>query len=123
MSAPHDHLHGHSHPHRQDDEADRLAGLAFAEGFRAASDKRAFLELTRIPQEITRDGVALKLMQVVFSDCFSVGSASPGFGGRGMVYHPLPGVMIDQTSELRFVYVSPGGREELTFAEVRLHCA
>lgn len=118
MNAPQDHI-GHSHTH--DPEAERLAELAFIEGFRAASDKRAFLELTHIPQEMTRDGAALKLMQVIIGAHYEVGAASPGFGGGGMVYHPLPGPMIREKPDLRFVYVAINKRCDLSLAELHIH--
>ena len=118
MNAPHDHI---GQAHRHDPELERLAETAFIEGFRAASDKRAFLELTRIPQELTRDGAELKLMQVVIGAHYEVGAASPGFGGGGMVYHPLPGAMIREKPELYFVYVAMDKRIDLTLADLHLH--
>ncbi len=118
MNAPHDHM-GHAHTH--DPVEERLAEIAFIQGFRAATDKRAFLVLTHIPQEMSRNGAALKLMQVVIGDRYEVGAASPGFGGGGMVYHPLPGAMIRETAELHFVYVAIDQRLELTLADLHIH--
>lgn len=123
MNAPHDargHSHAHPHSHAHDPETDRLAETAFIEGFRAASDKRAFLDLTHIPQEIVREGVALKLMRVAIRDSYEVGTASLAFGGAGMVYHPLPGAMIREIRELRFIYMATGQPVEQSLAELHM---
>ena len=67
------------------------AETAFIEGFRAASDKQAFLTLARIPLELAAaDGPGLKLVQVLLEDTVEVGRASRGFATRELVYQPLP---------------------------------
>ena len=92
---------------------------AFVDGFRQARDKQGFLRLTRIPLELEGAGQAgLKLMQVVIEEAFDVGRASPGFGSRELVYHPLPGNLVTTQSQLRFRYVSADELRELTLAEV-----
>ncbi len=96
-------------------EADAAAEQAFIDGFRAASDKRAFLELAQIPFELGD----LKLMQVQITDSCDVGSASPGFGRREMVYQPLPGTMIGARTSLKFVYVTADRREERQLSSLR----
>lgn len=96
-------------------EADAAAEQAFIDGFRAASDKRAFLELTQIPFELGE----LKLMQVQIADTYDVGSASPGFGRREMVYQPLPGAMVSTQTSLCFIYVAADRREERHLASLR----
>lgn len=108
---PHDVAPGHSAA----DEAAIAAERAFIDGFRAAGDKRAFLELAQIPFELGE----LKLMQVQINDSYDVGSASPGFGQREMVYHPLPGTMIGAQTSLHFVYVAADRKQELHLASLR----
>lgn len=123
MNAPHDH-HGAVHPHgasahSHDAEQEGLLELAFIQGFRAAADKRAFLELAGIPWEIRQGGAVYRLMQVALNQCYDVGSAGPGFGGRDLVYHPLPGAMVREMHELRFIYLSIEGRAEFTLNKIR----
>jgi hypothetical protein len=123
MNAPHDHhgagpIHDMS-AHARDTEQERLLELAFIQGFRAASDKRAFLELAGVPLEIREGGAVYSLMQVALNQSYEVGSAGPGFGGRDLVYHPLPGAMVRETHELRFIYLSIGGRAEFSLKRIR----
>ncbi len=92
---------------------------AFIDGFREARDKPAFLRLARIPLELEAPGRAgLKLMQVVIEDAYEVGRASPGFGTRELVYHPVPVSRVSGIAQLRFRYVSADELRELTLAEV-----
>ena len=91
---------------------------AFIDGFRQARDKQGFLRLAQIPLELDRPGQAgLKLMQVVIEEAFEVGRASPGFGSRELVYHPLPANLVTAQSQLHFRYVSADTLRELTLAE------
>ena len=127
MNAPHDHHGaGHSHEppahspaHTHDTEQERLLEQAFIQGFRAAADKRAFLELAGIPWEIREAGAVYRLMQVALNQCYEVGAAGPGFGGGDLVHHPLPGAMVRERHELRFIYLSIGGRAEFTLNRIR----
>lgn len=91
---------------------------AFIEGFRSAPDKRAFLQLARLPLELDDAGEPLKLVEVRIEDIHSVGTASPGFGSKELVYQPLPGEMVTQRDRLTLVYVSATDRRELTLDEV-----
>jgi len=91
---------------------------AFVDGFRQARDKQGFLRLAQIPLELDRSGQSgLKLMQVVIEEAFEVGRASPGFGSRELVYHPLPANLVTAQAQLRFRYVSADELCELTLAE------
>ena len=91
---------------------------AFIDGFRQARDKQGFLRLAQIPLELERPGQAgLKLMQVAIEEAFDVGRASPGFGSRELVYHPLPRHLVTAQSQLRFRYVSADALRELSLAE------
>ncbi len=115
-------MHDHHHHDHKDDNTAELEG-AFIDGFRAAQDRRAFLALVGVPLEIEPNdgGPGLKLLEVRIQDSFQVGSASPGFGSRDLVYQPLPGSMIRQTTSLDLVYVSTAERRELTL-HAALHC-
>jgi hypothetical protein len=120
---PHPHQHGHNHPHADHlhshmeatDPAADLQVLAdeFIEGFRAARDKAAYLDLAGIPREIPcRDGgAALKLVDIELTTRWQVGTASPAFGTRELSYLPFPGAMIGERADLGFVYVSLDRKE------------
>ncbi|MGQ9368716.1 hypothetical protein [Azospirillum sp. ST 5-10] len=100
-------------------EEEHLLEEAFADGFRRAADKLAFLRLARIPAELERPGgLGLKLVEVRFEESHAVGTASPGFGSRELVYHPLPGRLITAGTRLLFRYVSADGVTDLSLAEV-----
>ena len=92
---------------------------AFIDGFRAAHDKPGFLRLAQIPLELDAgEKPGLKLMQVAIDEVFDVGRASPGFGTRELVYHPVPASLVAGIARLRFRYVSADELRELTLAEV-----
>lgn len=93
----------------------RLIEDTFIEGFRTASDRRGFLRLAAVPDELP-DG--LKLVEIRIEDHYTVGSAAPGFASSELVYHPLPAGMIRGENRLVFVYVSTAERRELSLAEV-----
>lgn len=98
-----------------DNEERRLVEDAFIEGFRSATDRRGFLRLAAIPDELP-DG--LKLVEIRIEDRYTVGSAAPGFASSELVYHPLPAGMIRGENRLVFVYVSTAKRREFSLAEV-----
>ena len=87
---------------------------AFVDGFRTAPDKRAFLQLARVPFELG----PLKLLDVRLDETFTVGAASRGFGSAELVYHPLPGEMVARRLALVFVYVSATETREMSLADV-----
>jgi hypothetical protein len=94
------------------------AETAFVEGFRAASDKQAFLTLARIPLELaTPEGPGLKLVQVLLEDTVEVGRASRGFASRELVYQSLPAKLVTSETRLRFRYISADAVRELSLAE------
>jgi len=97
----------------------QAAETAFIEGFRQVSDKLGFLHLARIPLELESPGEpSLKLMQVALEEVVEVGRASPGFGSRELVYHPLPGKLATSKTQLAFRYVSAATVREFTLAEL-----
>ncbi len=92
---------------------DSLLEAAFIAGFRAATDKHAFLRLAGIPTALPRaDAPDLNLIEVKIEEVARVGAAAPGFGTRALSYHPLPGALISQTTRLAFAYVAADGVEE-----------
>ncbi len=95
------------------------AESAFIESFRQVSDKSGLLRLARVPLEIEMPGEpVLKLLQVQLEEVFEVGRASPGFGSRELVYHPLPGKLVTSETRLCFRYVSTATVREFTLAEL-----
>lgn len=102
-----------------DREAIEAAERAFIEGFRAVTDKLGFLKLARIPLELQiGGGPGLKLMEVTIEEVTEVGRASPGFGSRELVYHPLPKGLATSRASLSFHYVSLRTRRVFTLAEL-----
>jgi len=105
-----DHLHSHPHGSHQAETEDAIELLveAFVAGFVKADDKVGFLRLAGVPFE--RDdpagGPSLKLVEVQRMECHQVGTASPGFASRELVYHPFPGSLVRERTQLSFVYVS-----------------
>jgi len=102
-----DHLHSHMH---HPDRAAELQVLSaqFIEGFVQARDKSSYLRLAGVPFE--RDGQegkgCLKLVDVQLSTEWQVGTASPGFGTRELSYLPFPGEMVQERTNMGFLYVS-----------------
>ncbi len=104
--------HLHSHPRgrveaESQDEVDLLAET-FVAGYEKADDKIGFLRLSGIPFEPpdADGGPVLKLVEVRRLDCDQVGSASPGFGSRELVYHPFTKDMVGRRTEISLVFVS-----------------
>lgn len=126
---PHDHVHDHPRVGHNHADADHLrshmAGMEvgddlqaltsqFIAGFREAADKTSFLRVTGIPFEIDcPDGPGLKLVDVVMVTEWQVGTASPAFGSRDLSYLPLPGDLVAERVNLRFVYVSLDERRDI----------
>lgn len=105
-----DHLHSHPHGAHQAETEDAIELLveAFIEGYAKADDKVGFLRLAGVAFEIDdpQGGPSLKLIEVQRLDCHQVGTASPGFASRELVYHPFPGSLVRERTQLSFVYVS-----------------
>ncbi len=108
-----DHLHSHLKP---EDEASDLQVLCtqFIEGFQAATDKAAYLQIAGVPLKIecSDGGPSLKLVDVSLKTEWQVGTASPSFGSRELSYLPFPGDMISERTNMSFVYVSSERRRE-----------
>ena len=109
-----DHLHSHLKP--EDEAADlQVLSTQFIEGFQAASDKAAYLNIAKVPLEIPchHGGPNLKLVDVALKTEWQVGTASPSFGSAELSYLPFPGEMITERTNMAFVYVSAKRREEV----------
>ena len=123
---PADHLHSHVHGGSDEERRDELQALAtsFVDGFRNADDKTSYLRLSSIPfQRKGSDGLILNLVDAAINTNWQVGTASPAFGSRELVYMPLPGSMISDRETMTFTYVSLTEREDidlLTLLEQRL---
>ena len=122
--AEHLHSHPHAHPHAANpkmvDEDDALVINALVAGFEAADDKTSFLRMAKVPFEIPSEtgGRALKLVDVEVRQGYQVGTASPGFASDELVYHPFPGNLVRERTEMNFVYVSLAERRDIGFAEM-----
>lgn len=135
---PHDHDHFHDHPHStvghnhthadhlhshmpDPGAADDLQVLAtqFIAGFQDASDKTSYLRLTGIPFEIDGgDGPPLKLVDVVMTTEWQVGTASPSFGSHELSYLPLPGELVAERTNVSLVYVSLKERRDIDLRHI-----
>lgn len=129
---PHDHAyHGVGHNHAHDeiehfrshlkgrsnrDRIDELQTLAtsFVESFRQADDKNSFLRLAGIPFERPgSDGLAMHLVDASIVANWQIGTASPAFASRELVYMPFPGNMITHRETMSFTYVSLTSRQDI----------
>lgn len=125
----HSHGHGHNHAHpdhlhshmHDPDLAAELQVLSaqFIDGFVHARDKSSYLRLAGVPFE--RDGQegkgSLKLVDVQLVTEWQVGTASPGFGTRQLSYLPYPGEMVQERTNMAFLYVSISERQVLDLKE------
>ncbi|MDJ0993724.1 MAG: hypothetical protein QNI90_09130 [Dinoroseobacter sp.] len=114
----HNHSHG-DHLHSHIDEADKAAELQvltaqFIDGFQQASDKTAYLRLAGVPLERpgSAGATAQKLVDVKLTTEWQVGTASPSFGSRELSYLPFPGPMVQERTNMHFVYVSMDEKTE-----------
>lgn len=83
--------------------------------FREAFDNVANLRIAHVPLEIAcaDGGSPLKLVDVALRTEWQVGTASPSFGSRELNYLPFPGEMIQERTNMVFVYVSASRKEEV----------
>ncbi len=140
---PHDHHHhhhhdhgvGHNHDHGGPEHlhshpigpggggaaAEELQTLAasFIEGFRQAGDKTSYLRVAGVPfQRDGADGLTLNLVDAEIQSNWQLGSASPGFASRELVYLPYPGPMVSERERMTFTYVSLTERRDVDLLEV-----
>ena len=111
-----DHLHSHVHGGSDREAADEMRTLAtsFVEGFRAAEDKTSYLRLAGIPFQMPgAEGLTLNLVDAAIHSEWQVGTASPAFATRELVYMPFPGEMVRARETMRFTYVSLAERRDV----------
>ena len=147
-SHPHAHPHSHAHPHTHGpghnapgtaqwqtphlpDSAPLipesalepdfdLVEQAFAQSFPAAADPTSFLRLAGVPFVGARaDGSRLFLLRVEQDEATDVGSVTPGLGGAGFRYAPMPERMVSRRRRLAFVYFDGQTTVLLALAEAR----
>ncbi len=111
-----DHLRSHIHGASAGERAEDLQALAvsFIDGFRAAEDKTSYLRIAGIPfQRAGNDGLVQHLVDVKIVSNWQVGTASPAFASRELVYMPLPGSMVKARETMTFAYVSLTERSDM----------
>lgn len=115
------HLHSHAHGQNGRERREELKALteAFVEGFRAADDKTSYLRLAGIPFSRTgSDGLAMHLVDAEIRSNWQIGTASPAFASRELVYLPYPGKMVTGREEMVFTYVSLTERADVPLGEL-----
>lgn len=116
----HDHMHSHVHVDPKKERQIRLQALAasFIDGFRKAEDKPAFMELAGIPvSRMGTDGLKMHLVDTVIESKWQLGTASPAFAQRDLVYLPYPASMVEERETMTFVYVSLTERADIDLVE------
>ena len=111
-----EHLHSHAHGTNRKEREQELQslGAAFIEGYRSAEDKNSYLRIAGVPFSRTgADGLAMHLVDVSITSNWQVGTASPAFASRELVYMPFPGKMISGRETMLFTYVSLTAREDV----------
>ncbi len=100
------------------DELQHLSA-AFVDGFRSAADKTSYLKLAGIPFERTGgDGLTMHLVDASIVSNWQIGTASPAFGSRELVYLPFPGPMVRERETMSFTYVSLTERADIELQEL-----
>jgi hypothetical protein len=116
-----EHLHSHVHGESDRERAEELKVLAtsFLESFRAAEDKTSYLRLAGIPfQRKGSDGLTLCLVDTAIVANWQIGTASPAFASRELLYLPFPGKMISSRESMKFTYVSLTQREDIDLLSI-----
>ncbi len=111
-----EHLHSHVHGQSDKERAEEVKVLAtsFLEGFRAAEDKTSYLRLAGIPfRRKGSDGLTMCLVDAAIVANWQIGTASPAFASRELLYMPFPGKMIESRESMTFTYVSLTEREDI----------
>lgn len=116
-----DHLHSHVHGASDADRAGELQALAtsFIDGFRAAEDKTSYLRLAGVPFHRTgTDDLVQHLVDAKIVSNWQIGTASPAFASRELVYMPFPGSMVEGRETMTFTYVSLTERTDIDLIEI-----
>jgi hypothetical protein len=113
----HSHLHGDVAKERQEEL--RVLATAFLDGYRKAGDKTSFLRVAGVPFKRTgSDGLAMHLVETRIESRWQLGTASPAFGSRELVYLPYPGEMVSERETMTFTYVSLSERADIDLTEI-----
>ena len=117
----HHHLHSHPHGPGGAGDVDELKALAASliDGFRNADDKTSFLRIAGIPFRIDGGGgPTLNLVDAAIVSNWQIGTASPGFASRELVYLPFPGDMVRSRETMTFTYVSLEERRDIDLLDL-----
>lgn len=116
-----DHLHSHVHGDAAKERAEELRVLAtaFLDGYRKADDKTSFLRVAGVPfKRAGSDGLAMHLVETKIESKWQLGTASPAFGSRELVYLPYPGEMVSERETMIFTYVSLSERADIDLTQI-----
>ena len=116
-----EHLHSHVHGTSSREKVEELKVLAtsFVDGFRAADDKTSYLRLAGIPfQKTGKDGLTMSLVDAAIASNWQIGTASPAFASRELVYMPFPGNMVSHREIMTFTYVSLTERADIDLVDL-----
>lgn len=116
-----DHLHSHVHGDAAKERAEELRVLAtaFLDGYRKADDKTSFLRVAGVPfKRSGTDGLSMHLIETRIESKWQLGTASPAFGSRELVYLPYPGEMVSERETMSFTYVSLTERLDLDLTTI-----
>lgn len=116
-----EHLHSHVHGTSSREKVEELKVLAtsFVDGFRAADDKTSYLRLAGIPfQKTGKDGLTMSLVDAAIASNWQIGTASPAFASRELVYMPFPGNMVSHRETMTFTYVSLTERADIDLVDL-----
>jgi hypothetical protein len=92
---------------------------SFIDGFRSADDKTSYLRLAGVPFHRTgRDGLVQHLVDAKIESNWQVGTASPAFASRELVYMPFPGSMVQARETMTFTYVSLTERADMDLIDL-----
>ncbi|MEP3301339.1 MAG: hypothetical protein ABJO05_05165, partial [Roseibium sp.] len=85
----------------------------------SAEDKISYLRLSGIPfQKPGSDGLTLNLVDAAIASNWQIGTASPAFASRELVYMPFPGNMVSQRETMTFTYVSLSERADVDLVDI-----
>lgn len=108
----HSHVHGHSDKARREEM--QILTSAFLDGFRVAEDKNSYLRLAKIPfQREGKDGLAMHLVDAAIVSNWQIGTASPAFATKELVYMALPASMMSARETMTLTYVSLTERDDV----------
>ena len=116
-----DHLHSHVHGTSSRERVEELKVLStsFVDGFRGAEDKTSYLRLAGIPfQRPGKDGLTMSLVDAAIASNWQIGTASPAFASRELVYMPFPGNMVSHRETMTFTYVSLTERADIDLVDL-----